>query len=332
MSSRGTVGVGHPKFLAALRAYVAKHKPTVVFIFEPKISGVKAALIIRRLGFDSHVRVDAIGFAGGIWVLWKAASIDIQILSSSSQFIHMQASIQHQPDFLMTAVYGSPLAGRRDVLWAGLRSIIPTPDKAWLLVGDFNDMLSSADKKGGAPFSLRKHQGFIDCCLDCGLLDPGFNGPNFTWFTRRVRERLDRALLNSSWIQSFPETHVTHLLRVKSDHRPILISIGTRPPTMLQKPFRFFAGWLNHLNFQSFLRSNWPSREDFCSQISRLTPELRKWNREVFGNVFRKKEDISHRLSAAEAANEQNLSDVNEINEMMLRSELEEILWQEELF
>lgn len=65
-----------------------------------------------------------------------------------------------------------------------------------LLIGDFNQILWSDEKKGGTPFSRSHAQPFVDVVNNCGLCDLGFSGPKFTWSNMRngldnVQERLD---------------------------------------------------------------------------------------------------------------------------------------------
>ena len=47
------------------------YNPDIVAILEPKISRVKANNFIKRSSFDFSYRVEAEGFARGIWILWK---------------------------------------------------------------------------------------------------------------------------------------------------------------------------------------------------------------------------------------------------------------------
>ncbi|KAK8681635.1 hypothetical protein V6N13_054037 [Hibiscus sabdariffa] len=74
--------------------------------------------------------------------------------------------------------------------------------------------------------------------IDLGcFLDMEFNGLEFTWSRGNARVRLDRFLCNSHWDESFPESRVDHLLRVRSDHRPILLEIGALSRSYHPPPF-----------------------------------------------------------------------------------------------
>ncbi|MBA0603281.1 hypothetical protein Gorai_003432, partial [Gossypium raimondii] len=61
-----------------------------------------------------------------------------------------------------------------------------------------------------------KSETFIDL-NDC------FRGPSFTWLRGGIHERLDRAIGNNVWLTAFPQSLVTYLPRIKSDHRPLLL-------------------------------------------------------------------------------------------------------------
>ncbi|CAN0886301.1 hypothetical protein LINGRAHAP2_LOCUS15330 [Linum grandiflorum] len=250
-------GAGHKNFFAAFRSYASKFRPNIVFVFEPRISGVKAARVTRRMDFDRCFRVYAMGFSGGIWVLWHSHLVTLQVLSSSPQCVHLSGMVGLSNNFFLIAVYRNPGYSVRQEFLEDLRSTIPPVGSAWLIARDFNDMLASADKRGGAPFSLRKHLPFIEWCSDCGLSDLGFIGSRFTWFRGVLRERIDHALANSAWTLLFPDTSVAHPPRTQSDHRPIFISTSVVVQTSLPKPFRFIMAWLEHEKFNDFIKGIW---------------------------------------------------------------------------
>ncbi|MBA0785623.1 hypothetical protein Gotri_027036 [Gossypium trilobum] len=57
------------KFLRVFQEYNAEHRPDIVCLVEPRVSGTKANIIIEKLGFNHSHRVEAVGFSGGIWDL-----------------------------------------------------------------------------------------------------------------------------------------------------------------------------------------------------------------------------------------------------------------------
>ncbi|CAN1182865.1 hypothetical protein LINPERPRIM_LOCUS31797 [Linum perenne] len=98
-------------------------------------------------------------------------------------------------------------------------------------------MLTSGDKRGGAPFSCRQNQCFIDYFNSCDLSDPKVIGPMHTWYRGLTSERIDKMLLNSSWKLQFPFSTIWHLARIYSNHRPILLSCADINRNQMSRPF-----------------------------------------------------------------------------------------------
>lgn len=63
-------GEASSNFRRAFRIIVNNYKPSLVVFMEPHISGSKADEFIKKSGFDNSHRVEAVGFSGGIWLLW----------------------------------------------------------------------------------------------------------------------------------------------------------------------------------------------------------------------------------------------------------------------
>lgn len=82
-------GVASREVLRFLLDMIKMHKPQVLGLLETKVSGAKADSICNKLGFDDWVRVEALGFSGGIWVL-RRNSIHIKVVKTHPQFIFLQ--------------------------------------------------------------------------------------------------------------------------------------------------------------------------------------------------------------------------------------------------
>ncbi|KAH6771766.1 hypothetical protein C2S52_005519 [Perilla frutescens var. hirtella] len=98
----------------------------------------------------------------------------------------------------------------------------------WLYAGDFNEILYHHEKSGGSARDDGKIEKFRDTLRECGLEDLGFKGFKFTWSNNQdedtlIQERLDRFLASEEWLALFPQAQVEHLVRVASDHCPLLL-------------------------------------------------------------------------------------------------------------
>lgn len=60
-----------PKFGVVLKNILQTQKPDILVLMETRISGKKADEVIRRTTYDCSYRVEAKGFSGGIWMIWK---------------------------------------------------------------------------------------------------------------------------------------------------------------------------------------------------------------------------------------------------------------------
>ncbi|GMJ06883.1 hypothetical protein HRI_004357500 [Hibiscus trionum] len=178
---------------------------------EPRISGPKADDFIRRSGFTSSFRVEATGFSGGIWVLWKDI-VQVDIIVVSDQFIHaICADISGNNRFHITFVYASPTRCIRQGIWAQLQALEPPDLSPWVLGGDFNVIGNPSERSGGSQARSGVCTRFTDFLFDTGLLDMGFHGPMFTWRRGNLAQRLDRCLCSSNWYSYFPSSEVYHL-------------------------------------------------------------------------------------------------------------------------
>lgn len=75
-------------------------------------------------------------------------------------------------------------------------------------------------------------------------------------------ERLDRALVNDAWLSAFPQSLLSHLPRIKLDHKLILLKTSIAQSSGFGRPFRFLAGWTKHVNIPSFVYSKWNYSSD----------------------------------------------------------------------
>ncbi|KAL0307026.1 UNVERIFIED_CONTAM: hypothetical protein Sradi_6119900 [Sesamum radiatum] len=71
--------------------------------------------------------------------------------------------------------------------------------------GDFNTVLSPDECSGGSESSGIAMSDFHDTISDSALVDAGNVESPYTWYSRRLHQRLDRALVSSCWMTVFPK-------------------------------------------------------------------------------------------------------------------------------
>lgn len=64
-------GIHSKGFQWMFKSIIANYNLSMVVILKPQSSVKKAGNFISNNGFDRSHRVEAVGFFGGIWLLWK---------------------------------------------------------------------------------------------------------------------------------------------------------------------------------------------------------------------------------------------------------------------
>lgn len=62
-------GAGNAAFIRYVKNYIDCYHVNVLVILETKIGGRQDLRSISKIGWSGRVRVDPIGFSGGIWLL-----------------------------------------------------------------------------------------------------------------------------------------------------------------------------------------------------------------------------------------------------------------------
>lgn len=128
-------------------------------------------------------------------------------------------------------------------------------DEAFIIMGDFNNIMNSWEKEGGIGLNLSQVDMFRDFINSMAIKDLNFRGPIFTWNNYRngatnIKEQLDRVLASVRWMNGFPDFLVEHFEDCGSDHRPILLNTSPSFPKA-KKLFKDFnsMGRKSHSNY-----------------------------------------------------------------------------------
>jgi hypothetical protein len=103
---------------------------------------------------------------------------------------------------------------------------------------------------------------FNDMIDEAELRELNRGGSRYTWTNKQlhpIQSVLDRVFVNNSWEDMFPLVRVQAMVRIGSDHNPLLVNSG--PPE--RKPphyFRFEPYWILHEDFTPWVLSKCPQR------------------------------------------------------------------------
>ncbi|KAK9092925.1 hypothetical protein Syun_027836 [Stephania yunnanensis] len=93
------------KFKLAFKEIVMMHKPNIVAILDPCISGLQVEQVICGLGFSNLWFKDAMSFSVGILLLWNEIT-QISIQNAGKQLIHLEWKKGNR-NGLLTMVYAT---------------------------------------------------------------------------------------------------------------------------------------------------------------------------------------------------------------------------------
>ncbi|XP_042029886.1 uncharacterized protein LOC121776786 [Salvia splendens] len=280
--------------------------------------------------------------SGKIWLfVEEGATFDIDC--DTEQILHGRLmSHRLTSPLAISAVYAKCTRSERYPLWDRLREIAwPLERTPWIVGGDFNTILLHRDRIGSDTNRQAEMVDFAEAIEDCRLLDPGFDGADFTWAKNGLFERLDRVLVSEAWTRVFEATRVTNLPRIASDHGPVLARCNMSISTNGGKAFRFLNMWIRHEAFMAVVQNAWeePTRAGglLNTQIkyARVKSALKKWNKEVFGNIHANVKDKEEAIELAQSEFEarptpQNRTTINKhIAEYILLLRMEEDFWRQ---
>ena len=114
-------------------------------------------------------------------------------------------------------------------------------------------------------------------------------GDKFTWHRGRIRERLDRGLVNEAWEKLFPMVALENLQYNHSDHRPLLVNTEhyTVPVHDDARQLRFESRWLREAKFNDTIMDAWqkvgsdPTANSVYEKLNRMHAMFHDWDQRV---------------------------------------------------
>ncbi|CAM8877435.1 unnamed protein product [Rhodiola kirilowii] len=287
-------GLGGSTTVRSLANLVRSHKPSMVGVMETKADRKRMEFVQKQLGFKFGFSVERRGKSGGLALWWKD-SINVVVQSYSDY--HIDVFVEEEPPCRVTLFYGHPITNRRAETWNLLKLLKGVSDLPWLVFRDFNEVLFGWEVKGRCVRGEWQMKRFKSVIQDCGLIDLGFRGSNFTFSNRRkgaleTKARLDRAFANCAWRNLFPNAEVIHEISGRSDHRPIVIKWEGMKSTEKFNLVRFEPMWLKHKDYGDKVREIWGKfggRNTPLSEcLARSASSLKDWGKRCFGSVNKK--------------------------------------------
>lgn len=107
-----------------------------------------------------------------------------------------------------------------------------------------------------------------------------------------VWKRLNRGLINDSWLTVFPATTITDITSVGSDHSPLLMEMNVRQDTC-RKYIKFLDCWVENDTFISLIHKVWSMNVTgnlmwiFHQKLKVVTKPVSLWSRNNMGTSIK---------------------------------------------
>ncbi|XP_061375403.1 uncharacterized protein LOC133317554 [Gastrolobium bilobum] len=220
-------GFNMPLKHQGVQYFLRKRSIDVLAILETKLTALLVENILKRKFGDWKFTHNLSSHsAGRIVILWRPQKVTLNVLQSSAQIIHCNLLDKNSgKNVCMSFVYGLHSITARRALWLNLLSIGANMNSPWLVFGDFNSILCTADRVNGTAVSTYEIRDFQDCCLEFGLSNLNSHGSYFSWTNGRVWSKLDRVLCNNLWSNDFQRSsYEVPGFESILDHSPIIVS------------------------------------------------------------------------------------------------------------
>ncbi|XP_062089161.1 uncharacterized protein LOC133795724 [Humulus lupulus] len=179
-------------------------------------------------------------------------------------------------------------------LWQEIVDSASNIDEAWMILGDFNEILYSKERVGNKT-NKKPSERFRYCLLHCQMEDLKYSGCFYTWNNKqqaedRVCSKIDRAVVNPKWADAFPNSKVVFLPKGAFDHCPILVSFY-QDTCKGHKPFWYYKMWRDAKNFGVLVKSSWEEALSgtpmykVVKKLKRLKGVLLDINRKGFNDI-----------------------------------------------
>ncbi|XP_059639491.1 uncharacterized protein LOC132281844 [Cornus florida] len=280
---------------------------------------------------------------GRVWILWNPQKISLIFAVEHSQVINCYIElIDLKKRILASFVYAANTAVERRALWRALNSHCLS-NEPWIVMGDFNVLLHVNDSFGGALRWIAGMHEFRECLEKNGLEDLRYSGVFHTWSNgcygcANISRKLDRVLVNYSWMALFTQAECEFMPHGISDYSPMVVRFGNL--TLKRNvPFRFFNFWTLHPAFVLIVSYEW-QREFHGSKMFILAQKLRaikktlkQLNKSAYSDISARVAACRVELSLCQRSLDMfPLDDSLKLNEKELACKFTELSLAEEMF
>ncbi|KAK2442416.1 hypothetical protein QL285_013611 [Trifolium repens] len=305
---------------------------------ETKTDGVSANLCHTLWGNTDcdWACLPAVGNSGGILSIWKKSLGSVVFSIMGEGFVGVCLDLVDKPvRCCVINVYAKCNITDKRRLWREvLMSRRGFGEVAWCIVGDFNSVLNSNERRGVRMANLVTNEmvEFGNFVRDLEMIDMPLLGRQYTWFHPNgfTMSRLDRMLISSDWLALWGCPSVWVASRDVSDHCPLILKYNS--DDWGPKPFRFNNYWLKNKNFKELVVNSWTNHNVsgwmgfvLKEKLKGLKGVIKRWSKEVYGKPEDTKLRLVDQIKVLDLKSEDGGLSVEEV---VIRKRLFEQLWE----
>ena len=150
--------------------------------------------------------------------------------------------------FNITVIYRYNTSEMRRSLWNELKMLTHSVSEPWIIIGDFNAVLSPKDRLDGVPVTLNEIKDFEECVKDMGITELHWKGNYYTYTNKqvgaaRIASRIDRAFGNDCWMDKWGNVVLEYGVPGVSDDSLMHLTLQ-KSCHQIRVGFKFFNVWI----------------------------------------------------------------------------------------
>ncbi|XP_056690230.1 uncharacterized protein [Spinacia oleracea] len=262
--------------------------------------------ITKATRFQKHLIIDPVNHCGGIWALWNEDNIKVLNTTLTPRCAHL--TILYKPThttLLVSGIYCPTKEEEKSLFWDDLSSFYANTTLPWLLIGDFNELLSPIDKLGGNPIHSHQCKRLPTFLSNHQAVDVPCVQTAYSWKSNQdssLLERIDRAIVDSHFYNLFPKSTVKYGIFSVSDHAPVIFDSNSEY-IHSNRLFRFNNMWTLDQDSHDIVKKEWRVRQEgsrfyrIRSKLYNIKLRLRDWAKTKYGNHITKLQKNSDKIT-----------------------------------
>lgn len=151
--------LANPCVVCMLSDLVRERRPDFFFLTESIYDVDHINELNKILGYAGSFVVPCNGHNAGLAFLFKH-DVSAQLLGKAHHFINVEIRLERESTYRLIGYYRHANRNHGNLSWTLLRKLVVRYTLPWCIIGDFNDLMSTLEKKGSYSSSSTSFPGF----------------------------------------------------------------------------------------------------------------------------------------------------------------------------